>query len=436
MTIHTVQQGDTINSIADEYNIPYTRLEQDNNLPPNSTLINGQALMITHPEQTYIVQNGDTLASIADTYGVTLIQLLRNNPQLSDREAFSLEVGEELVISYNNKDKKIKVNGFANSFINSPLLKKTLPFLTYITILNYRVTDDGRLVDIADTDVIQMSKEYGVAPLMFISTLDERGIGSYGVTHNILNNQEIQSHLIDNTLSMLKLKGYYGLYLGFQQILPEDLHLYVDFIATVTNLMNQEGFEVFVSLIPTTLGYKSGVPYENSYFYDIGQATNNVTLITYQWTSAYIAQVNETSANYLKEYLDFAVSQIPPEKIFIGLTRIAYDWELPYVEGETLGRFLTTLSAITLAEQVSAPIEFDEVTQTPYFYYNSLGGVEHFVWFKDARTFDAIINLVFEYGLKGVAVWNIMYYNTPTWLVINSQYEIESGLNNTSVEIT
>lgn len=200
--------------------------------------------------------------------------------------------------------------------------------------------------------------------------------------------------------------------------------------------MNKEGFEVFVSLIPSTLRYKSGVPYENSYYYDIGQATNNVTLITYQWTSAYISQVVETGVNFLKEYLDFAVSQIPPEKIFIGLTRLAYDWELPYVEGETVGRFLTTLSSITLAEQVSAPIEFDEVTQTPYFYYNSLAGVEHFVWFKDTRTFDAIINLVFEYGLKGVAVWNIMYYNSPTWLVINSQYEIESGLNNTSVKIT
>ena len=436
MTIHTVQQGDTIYSVAEKYNIPYTRLEQDNNLPPNSTLPIGQALMITYPEQTYIVQNGDTLASIAETHGVPIIQLIRNNPQLSDRDTFSLNRGEELVISYHNKDKKIKVNGFANSFISTQVLKKTLPYLTYITILNYRVTANGRLVDVTDTDIIQMSKEYGVAPIMFISALDEHGIGSYAVTHNILINQELQSLLIDNTLSMLKSKGYYGLYLGFQQILPEDLQLYVDFIANVTNRMNKEGYEVFVSLIPSTFGYKSGVPYENSYYSDIGQVTNNVTLITYQWSSSNISQVAETTVNYLKGYLDFAMSQMPPVKIFVGLTRIAYDWELPYVEGETSGRFLTISSAIALAKQAYAIIQFDEASQTPYFYYISLEGVEHFIWFKDARTVDAILNLVFEYGLKGVAVWNIMYYYSVPWLIINTQYDIESVLNNISKELT
>ena len=265
------------------------------------------------------------------------------------------------------------------------------------------------MVDVTDTDIIQMSKEYGVAPIMFISALDEHGIGSYAVTHNILINQELQSLLIDNTLSMLKLKGYYGLYLGFQQILPEDMRLYVDFIADVTNRMNMEGYEVFVSLIPSTFGYRPGAPYENSYFSDIGQATNNVTLITYQWSTAYIPQVAETTVNYLRGYLDFAVSQIPPEKIFVGLTRIAYDWELPYVEGETQGRFITISGAIALASQAKATIQFDEASQTPYFYYNSL---------------------------EGVAVWNIMYYYSAPWLIINTQYDIESVLNNTSNEPT
>lgn len=434
MTIYTVQPGDTIYSIANTYNIPYLRLLQDNSLSPNTVLNIGQAIMIVYPELTYNVQEGDTLESIANSYGVTIIQLLRNNPQLSDRNF--LVTGEELVIRYNNKDRKIKVNGFANSFISPEVLKKTLPFLTYITILNYRVTEDGGLMDINDTMVIKMSKEYGVAPLMFISTLNEQGIGNYAITHNILSNLEIQNILIDNILSILKSKGYYGLYLGFQQILPDDVHLYVDFVTNIRIRMNREGYEVFVSLIPSTSGFKTGIPYEDTYISDIGKAANYVTLITYQWTTAFIPQFAETTVSFLKQYLDFVVTQIPPEKIFIGLTRIAYDWELPYLEGETPGRFLTNAGAINLANQVEVPIQFDEVTQTPYYNYNSLAGIEHFVWFKDSRTINAIIDLIFYYGLNGVAIWNIMYYYPETWLVINSQYDIESVLNIPTIEQT
>ena len=431
MTIHVVQPGDTIYTIADAYNIPYLRLLEDNNLPPNTTLNLGQALMIVYPEQTYKVQEGDTLESIANYFGVTIVQLYRNNPQLSDRD--SLTVGEELAISY-NIDKKIIVNGFANSFIRTEVLKKTLPFLTYITILNYRVAGDGRLEDVADTEIIRMAKEFGVAPLMFISTLDERGVGSYGSTHVILINPEIQSVLIDNILSTLKLKGYRGVYLGFQNIIKDDLHLYVEFVQKVSSLLNQEGFEVFISLIPSTFGFKPGITYEDTYYSDIGKAANYVTLITYQWTTSFIPQFEETTVGFLKQYLDIVITQIPAEKIFIGLTRIAYDWELPYVEGVTQGRFLTNEGAISLANQLEVPIQFDEISQAPYYNYNSLAGVEHFVWFKDSRTINAIINLIYEYGLRGVAIWNIMYYYSETWLVINSQYDIESVLNNSSDE--
>jgi len=435
MTIHTVKQGDTIGSIAATYNVPSTRLEIDNNLSPNQSLNIGRAIMITYPKQTYIVQSGDTLGSIAEFFGVTIKQLLRNNPSLSERDTFSLNPGEELILSYDNKAKQIKVNGFANSFINIDILKRTLPFLTYITIINYRVAADGSIIDINDTQIIQMSKAYGVAPIMFISSLDEHGIGNYAVTHNIFNNLELQNKLIDYSLSLLKSKGFYGLFLGFQKILPEDLQQYVNFVTNITKRLNLEGYEVFVSLIPDTFGHKPGIPDENNSLSVNGQIANYVTLITYQWTTAFISQYAETTVSFIKEYLDFVITQIPPEKIFIGLERIAYDWELPYVEGETLGRLITNSGAIDLASQLNAEIQFDVETQTPYFYYNSLAGVQNFVWFKDARTVDAILNLVIEYNLSGIAVWNIMYYYIVTWVVINTQYDIESVLTDSLNEI-
>ncbi len=426
MVIHTVQPGDTIYSIAEQYNIPYTRLEQDNNLPPNYRLNIGQNLMITNPEQIYIVQEGDTVSGIADRYGVTVNELLRNNPQLSDRNY--LYIGEEIIISY-NRSRQIEVMGYTNTFINEQILRKTLPFLTYITIFNYIATAQGDFSEIDDTWIIQLAKDYDVVPVMALSSINPQGQGNQEVTHIILSDETIQTQLIDRILANIKAKGYSGLNLSFYDVLSEDLPLYVNFITSVTNRLNREGYEVFVALSPLTFGYEPGNPYNFPYYSEIGRAANYVILITYLWATSAMSEVTETNADYLRQYLDFAVTEIPPEKIFIGLTRIAYDWELPYTEGRTRGYALTNAAAVELANQLGITIEFDEVSQTPFFYYND-SGVTHYVRFKDARSINAILSLISEYGLRGVAVWNIMYFYSQTWLSINSDFGIES-LNHT-----
>ncbi len=429
MIIHVVQPDDTIFSIAKQYNISTKRLEQDNNLSPNNILNIGQALMISYPERTYIVKEGDTLSSIAQTQGVPLKQLQRNNPQLTDR--VFLSTGEEIIISYPTTENKIKVIGYTTTYINLQVLKTTLPFLTYLTIYNFKVTANGNFVDLNDTEIIQLAKQYGVRPIMFLSALTEQGKGSYGITHSIISNEQVQDRLIDKVLTNMKLKGYYGLNLAFHNILPEDLTGYVNFIANVTTRLNSEGFEVFVTLTPFTMQYKIGIQYKNTFFTDIGQIANNIILISYLWAAAEISQVAETTVDFLAEYLSYVATQIPPEKIFIGLTRIAYNWELPYVPGDSIGTSLTNSGAINLANQLGVSIQFNERTQTPYFYYTD-AGIEHYVWFKDSRSIKAILNLVDEYDLKGIAIWNIMYYNSPTWLSINSQFDIETIEDNFS----
>ena len=426
MKIHTVQPNETIYTIAEAYDIPVERLLKDNSLPPNYNLNIGQSLLITYPERTYIVEDGDTIESIAEKNGVSVIELLRNNPYLADRDY--LYVGEELVISYLHK-RDIKVIGYAFSFINSSILIKTLPYLTYITIINYQVLADGVILSVNDSEILKLAKDYGVIPIMMLSSITSEGRGSYGINHSLLHNEDAQTILINNLLSILRTKGFRGVDLGFQAILPEDIPLYIDFMDRLTTILNERGYEVFVTLVPSTYGYISGVQNDISYFKRIGEIANHVVLLSYSWATAFMPTVAQTTVNFLEDYLKFVIAQIPPEKIFIGLTRLAYDWELPYVEGETtgMGSVLTNSDALNLANLTNAEIKFDDKTETPYYTYN-ITGVDHFVWFKDARSINAIVNLIEEYGLEGVAVWNVMYFAPYTWLVINTQYNIETEL--------
>ncbi len=422
MDIHIFQKGESLAEIAQQNNISLNRLEMDNELVAKTTPNIGQAIMIVHPQQTYTVKGGDSLESIAQTYGISINQLLRNNPEIANK-AF-IYPGQELVISYAT-NKNINVMGYTSVFIEEQILRKTLPSLTYLTILNYRVDPSGNIQDIYDTEVISIALEYNVTPIMFVSAMSDSGRGSYATTHSILNNQGIQDKLIDNMLTIMNDKGYKGVNLAFIQILQADLAGYAEFVARVTNRLNEEGYVVFVSLSPNTFKFQIGYPYFQPYYSEIGKASNFVILITYLWQEGHIDQLYQTSSYYVGEYLEYVITQIPSEKIMIGMTRIAYDWELPYIEGETIGAPLSNSSAMDLANQIGSTIEFDEGTQTPYYYYN-ISGADHYVWFKDARSVNAILRLVDEYGLYGIAIWNIMYYHSQTWLAINSEYNVNT----------
>ena len=46
------------------------------------------------------------------------------------------------------------------------------------------------------------------------------------------------------------------------------------------------------------------------------------------------------------------------------------------------------------------------------------------VWFEDARSMDAKLRLVAEYGFRG-GFWNLMRPVSQTWLVLDALYNIE-----------
>lgn len=51
---------------------------------------------------------------------------------------------------------------------------RTLPYLTFLTIFTYGFTDEGVLIEPDDTELIKIARDYGVAPVMLISTLTEQ----------------------------------------------------------------------------------------------------------------------------------------------------------------------------------------------------------------------------------------------------------------------
>ena len=424
MIIYVVQPGDTLYSIAEAFNIPAEILQANNDLLNPNSLVPGQTIVIVYPSQTYIVQDGDTLESISSSYGVTTMQLLRNNPSIADRGY--LIPGETIVISYPT-GRQIVTNGFAYPFIGSKVLKKTLPYLTYLSIFNYGPNIDGGLESYYDdTDIIQLAKSYDTVPLMMSSAFSLQGQSNSSIVYNILIQEELQHRYINNILITLRLKGYSGLNITFSYLNLFNQELYHNFLTKLSTALHSEGYLLFVSINPYSYNNRertlSNVDYSIMY-----ELVDNFTFFNLTWGTNYGPPSPISSNSNMRIFLDYVTNMIPADLINIGTPIIGYDWELPYIAGKSTAHALTLNSAISLAHDVGATIQFDEVSQTPYFQYDTYSfdtPVRHIVWFIDARTVDSLMKLVTDYKLTGAGLWNIMIYSAQMWLVINAQYEI------------
>ncbi len=423
MEIHVVKPGDTLFSLSMEYDVPMSQIALDNGLEAPNQLVSGQALVIRFPQVTHVVQPGDTLSSIARQYGVSLRALYQNNPILGGRDQIWL--GETLVISYRQRPgPSILVNAYAYANISDDLLFSTLPFLSYLTPFTYGFTSSGALVELSDARLISAALSMGTAPLMHLSTLTPEGGFSNELSHLLLNDLQLQNVLIDNLTTTLLQKGYRGLDVDFEYVFSQDAEAYAAFLHRLTNTFNPMGFPVIAALAPKTSATQKGELYEGHNFSAIGAAVNQVLLMTYEWGYTYGPPMAVAPLPNVRQVVEYALTEIPARKIWLGVPNYGYDWPLPFVQGETRATSISSQQAVALARRYGVAIQYDNKAQSPWFQYTDESGQNHEVWFEDARSIRAKLALIPEYGLIGAGYWNLMREFPQNWVVLSSLYQI------------
>lgn len=420
MEIYIVQPNDTLYSIATRFNVTTRKIIQDNQLTNPNNLIPGQTIVIVYPEQTHIARDGDTLESIANEYTVTQMQLLRNNPFLSNT---TVKPGDILTIRYDTTG-TMRTNGYIYPYVDRNIYIKTLPNLTYITIYNYRITAEGEIISyFDDTPVIQLAKDYGTIPLFMATTLSAQGEPDVDAVFSLLSNNTYLENFIDNSISIMKQKGYLGLNVIFNYINTTSLDLYLNVILKLKDALDQNNFLFFVTINPNTSYVNNELVLDKIDYSPLSDYVNNIRFVQFIWGINYGPPLPVNSIARLRPFIEYVTSIIPSDKISIGNSLISYDWALPYVPGVSYANSLSINSALRLASDVGTVIQFDEASQTPYFTYVS-NSTEHIVWSVDARSIEALISLIREYNLEGIGFWNLMIYIAQLWLVINAQYDI------------
>lgn len=421
LTLYTVKIGDTLYSVSRNFGVPAGLIAIWNAIPAPYTLVLGQCLLLLTPTALYTVREGDTYGSVSARTGVDTRTLFANNPNLSGGSA-PLYAGQTLVLSFAEKPRyTAEITGYAYPFIKTDVLYYSLPYISALIPFTYGFRADGALVPLDDGRLIEASRAGGASALMHLSTLTENGNFSAERALALFESQSAQDTLIRNVERTITEKGYLGLDIDFEFIPGSAAADYAEFISKLRARLSPLGYPVIAALAPKTRDDQPGVLYEGHDYALVGEAADAVLLMTYEWGYTYGPPMAVAPISAVRSVLDYAVSRIPREKIYMGLPNYAYDWVLPYKQGYSRATSIGNDEAVDIARRFGAEIKFDEAAKTPYFTYYD-GGITHEVWFEDARSMQAKLALIEEYGFRGGGYWNVMRRFTQGFLLQNATF--------------
>jgi spore germination protein len=423
LVIYVVKQGESIFDIAQKFQVPMQQIIDLNELDQPQRLVVGQALVI--PATQYTVQPGESLYVIGQKFNIPYLELAELN-QLSPNTP--LYIGQTLQLP-----KPTKVNKSFNAYVEpygdtvSPTLEQAArskaQYLTYLAPFSYQINRDGSLVPPALNNFAQIAADNRAVLMMVLTNLEE-GAFSKELGRIIVTDAAFQEKFLTNIIETANKVGFKDIHFDFEFLPPEVREDYNSFLRKAKERLSNAGLLLSTALAPKTSAEQTGEWYTAHDYAAHGEIVDFVVLMTYEWGYSGGPAMAVSPIGPVREVVEYALSVMPAEKIFLGQNTYGYDWTLPYEPGGEYAKALSPKAAVELARDQNVAIEYDEEAQAPFFFYTDKEGKRHEVWFEDARSIQAKFDLIKELNLRGISYWKLGLAFPQNWVLLNDQFNV------------
>lgn len=410
---YRVAPGDTLFQLAQIFNTTVAAIVQANQIAdPNRIQVGTMLIIPGWSQTTYTVRPGDTLYLIAQRFGVPL-NLLVKVDQIADPS--QIIPGQILTIPQTGASIKrtIETMGYFH-FTNLTGLNRSLsmisPYLTYGGLFQYPISAAGEITVPPNTQqAVNILVNNNVKPLLALTNWGPDGFDP-DLARTIMGDPTVKALAINNALQLLERFGFAGVNVDFENMYAADRQLYTDFVRDLRNALQPRNFLLSLAVPPKAADLPNA-PWVGTFDYRaLGELADFIFLMTYEWGWIGGPPMAIAPINQVRRTLDYAVTQIPRNKILQGVPFYGYNWQLPDTP-DNLAVPVNLVEVYPLAYRFRATINYDPVAQAPWFRYTDASGVNHEVWFEDARSINIKYDTANEYNLRGIGWWS--YINEP-----------------------
>ncbi|MFS1512636.1 glycosyl hydrolase family 18 protein [Chengkuizengella sp. SCS-71B] len=232
----------------------------------------------------------------------------------------------------------------------------------------------------------------------------------------ILNDPKLSEKTINNIEKLLKEYHYDGVNLDIENMYPKDREAYTQFVQKLADQLQPKGYQVIVS-VSAKSSDNPNAAWSGAFDYAaLGEIVDYIQLMSYDQNGPWGPAGPVSGLNWVEDAVKYAVSEIESDKILLGIPSYGYDWNLNDAsKNKTI--LWSELSNI-MNNNESTQMYRDEAANSPYLTYTDANGQEHIAYYEDSESIIDKVQLIDQYGLAGVSVWEIGLTNDGLWTAI------------------
>jgi spore germination protein YaaH len=286
--------------------------------------------------------------------------------------------------------------------------------------------DQRGLVNGAPNDYVYgIARQHGV-PVMPILSMTTTREGF----HQLLHDEEAKQRMIASLLQAGREHGYYGFQFDFENIAWTDRDAFTLMTRQTADALHKAGLKLSIAVVPNAPGHSGRGQFSKwmwEYWrgaYDLaalGKVTDLVSLMTYDQHTRWTAPGPVDGMPWMKMHLDYALTQVPKEKLSLGIATYGYRWYTgnPVKEDGTeasniVGTYIDFDESMPLAIEQKAEVQWDAREQESWYYFYR-DDMREWVFMPDARAFQSRYDLVKQYGLEGFSSWVLGAEDPKVW---------------------
>ncbi|WCK55673.1 LysM peptidoglycan-binding domain-containing protein [Aneurinibacillus sp. Ricciae_BoGa-3] len=420
---HTVDSGDTLWIIANQYGVSIQEINSCNKLKTTS-IYPGQKIAIPQHMTIYTVKSGDTLWKVSQQYNVNVNDVVKANnlrsTQLSPGQKIKIpdyyyqiqllngEKGwiKKSCIQIKNEKRMMmgwNYGGTTDTYIGqnrSPNLKVVSP--SWFVLDSQRVLSasiDARYVSAAHA---QGKKVWPLLANRFDPVLTDVIIG------NPQKRQQLVTALRD---SLVKSKSD-GINVDFENIDMKDKQNFVLFISELKQAL--QPYKILVSVDVTR---ENGDPFWSGSYdrHQLGMIADYIIMMGYDehWdgdpTPGSVASLSWTAQG-----IQLLMKDVPAQKIMLAVPFYTREWITNQSTNKVTSYDRTMAEAEKIIANKGLHKVWDDKACQNYVEYTA-NGQKHQIWLEDNQSMQLRQNIVNQYHLGGIAAWYIGAETPAIW---------------------
>jgi spore germination protein YaaH len=310
-------------------------------------------------------------------------------------------------------------------------LQRNIEQISVVAPGAYSVDHEGIVWGEVDPRVLRLAREHGVrvVPLILNPGFNQESL------HQLLSGETARRRAIGSMVEECRRHGYDGIQFDFENLSIDDRDAYTRFARETADALRPVGCKLSFAVVHRPDELPGPTQYHKWLFrnwragYDLkalGEIGEFISIMSYSQHTRRTPPGPQASVPWQEEVVKYFLQFVPAEKLSLGIPTGSQHWytsQEDRITPEMARSYSAQVSharALAMIERFGGTLQWDEQARVPFAHF-ARGGTWEWLFLEDARSFEAKLELMDRYRLRGFSAWVLGPEDPGIWNVLRAR---------------